>query len=290
MQLLNGVFGFIGFALSRFVLGFVLAYMLNFLSSWLEKRFRFPRWLSILSAYLLFFGAIVWMILYIIPLMYDSVQQIFVALPQYYGSIQDFVNRFFFTFSEDGRQVINDFITKASDSMLKALTGFLEFASIKSFVLSSTRIIINIIFGLMISVYGLIEKDSLLLACKRLLYSFVKKPRADAFVSFLSEANRIFSQFIVGKLLSSLIVGIISFVLYAAFGLRFSAFFAIIAAVFNLIPTSALDRRAITIVVLLCISPLHAVYALFIMLAVQTIDNFLSAPRCSEAWWASPRC
>lgn len=280
MQFCSNVFGFFSFMLTRFFIGFVLAYMLNFFSSWLEKKFKFRPWLSITVTYLLFFGVLAWMIVYILPLMYDSVEQIFKALPQYYDTSRNFVNRIFFSFSESDRQIINDYLSQATQSILSALERYMDFSLVKSFVLSSTRILLNFFFGLMVSVYALIEKKSLLRVSKRLLYATIKKDRADAFVSFMSEANRIFSQFIVGKLLDSLVVGIISLILYAVFGLPLAAFFAVVAGVFNLIPYfGPWIGAAITLVVLVCFDPLYAVYALFITLAVQTLDSIYIVPK-----------
>ena len=275
--LLKAVFGNFFYVITRFLIAFFLAYILNFLVEFLRKKCRFPRWLAVSSAYLLFLGSIVWFFLYITPILVDGIKALINLSPNLVPIIENFVTSVFSNIGSEDFAFLEDLVTQISKSVSTMLSGWLEFSALGGIVRDSTRLISNIIFGILISIYALWEKDRILVHCKKILYALITPKRAEKTQNFMREANKIFSQFFLGRFLESFIVGIISVILYVIFGLKFAPFLAVIAAIFNLIPYfGPVIGGAVTVILLLVAdSPLHALYGLIITVVVQALDGWV---------------
>ena len=82
----------------------------------------------------------------------------------------------------------------------------------------------------------LIDKEKLIRNFKRLIYVIMKKNTAERFISTLKDANEIFSNFVIGKALDSLIIGIICFIFMKMVGLEYAMLISVIVGITNMIP------------------------------------------------------
>ncbi len=280
VKFLSGLFGGLVYVLSRFFWGFSIAYILNFFVKWLGRRFKFPFWLAVTTSYLLLIGVIVWMIVYIVPYMALSVEQIVKAIPSFKSNAESFVTQYFSTIGAEGVKTLLSFIDNVSNQVTTWASGVVDMSTLWPAVQLAGRSLVNVAFGFLISIYALTEKDKILASGRKLMYAFMKREKVEARIQFCSEANEIFSGYIVGKFVDSFIVGIASAILYAIFGLKMTPFLAFIAFLFNMIPYfGPFIGMFISGAILLCFSPLQALYCIIISIALQTLDGAFIAPK-----------
>lgn len=276
MALFSNVTGWISYLLSRFIFGFGLAYILNFCVEAMRRRLKFPRWLGIACSYLVLLGFVAWIVVYIMPLVADSLTQILSLMQQVQPWLTDLLDML----GPADAAMAQSAIDSAAAGLTDWLRGLISYASVESFVRSSTRFVMNTLFGLLISLYALIEKQGLLRVAKNLVRALLPAEKADNLLEFGAESNKVFSRFLGGKLLDSVIVGVVSYVIYAIVGIPMAPFLALVFGVTSLIPYfGPIIGGVITELILICFDPWQALYALIIIVAVQTVDGMLIEPR-----------
>ncbi len=277
---ISNIAGGLVYILSRFFWGFGIAYILNFFVKWLKRRFKFPLWLAICTSYLTLLGVIVLVVIYIMPYMARSIDTLVSAAPKFVSATDDFITRSFTILDNEGLSVVKSFVENMADQFVKWATGLVDMSTIWPVVRMAGRSIVSICFAFLISVYALVGQKKITATLKRMMYAFMKPEKVDGRIQFCTEANTIFSGYIVGKFLDSLIVGVLSVILYAIFGLPMTPFLAFIAFLFNMIPYfGPVIGMVISCAILLCFSPLQALYCLIISIALQTLDGSFIGPR-----------
>ena len=139
---------------------------------------------------------------------------------------------------------------------------------------------LNFIIGFIVALYVLMDREHLLNIVKRTsrailphdVYAFIKR------VCSLMVFN--LYKFFEGKLLDSLIIGIICFIFMALFRMEYSLLVAVIIGLTNIIPFFGPFIGAVpSIFILLIISPLQAlIFAVFILI-LQQVDGNIIGPR-----------
>ena len=100
------------------------------------------------------------------------------------------------------------------------------------------------------------------------------------FIVNVKECNTIFSSFIIGKSLDSLIIGIICFILMTILKLPYSVLLSVIVGITNMIPYFGPFIGAIPGVVLfLVISPIKSIIFAVMILALQQFDGLYLGPK-----------
>lgn len=280
MNFLSSVWGWLMYICSRFIIGLCIAYILNFFVRWLRKTCRFPKWLAIGTAYAVLIGIVVWMVVYLVPYLSESVRQILDFVPTATRSVEEFIDRYFARMDEGTLDFINSFVSNVLNQFSSWGDSVFDITALLPALSAVGRVLLNISFGLLISFYVLVNKSKLLLGARRVMFAFMKKEKAETRIQFCREANDIFSHYVVGKFIDSLIIGVLSAILYAIFGLEMMPFLAFIAFLFNMIPyLGPVIGTVITTLILLFFSPLHALYGLIICIVLQTLDGSFIGPK-----------
>lgn len=135
----------------------------------------------------------------------------------------------------------------------------------------------NILVSIIVSIYMMIGKETFLAQSRKIIYASTTEDRAEHFIDFCSRTNRIFSGFISGKILDSLIIGLICFICMSILQLSYPMLISLIIGVTNVIPFFGPFIGAIpSILLLLIVSPKQAlVFAIFVLLLQQFDGNFL---------------
>ncbi len=277
---ISSIFNFIMYILSRFILGFGIAYILNFMVRFLKKRLHFPFWLSIVSSYIIFLGVLAGLVVYLVPYIGETIGYLVKNLDSMELEVRVFFEKNLEGMSSDISNTLISFFSGAAKQLANYGANLMDVGTIGPAILSAGRTLIDISFGVMISVYALIEKDNLLRSGRRIICALSKGDKGEKRLRFLSEANTIFSQFIVGKFIDSLVIAAISAVLYTIFGLELIPFIVFVTFLFNMLPYfGPIIGSAIIVLIMFFFSPLHALYALIICVAVQTADGFFIGPK-----------
>lgn len=142
------------------------------------------------------------------------------------------------------------------------------------------RTLFNLIVGLIVSIYILLERDLFLAQSKKLTVALFPAAAAERLMDVARRAHHVFGGFITGKIVDSLIIGVLCYFGVLLLGLPFPVLLATIVGVTNVIPFFGPYLGAIPCaVLLLLINPLQCLYFLIFILILQQLDGNVIGPR-----------
>lgn len=138
----------------------------------------------------------------------------------------------------------------------------------------------NLLIGVIVMIYLLNIKETLAAQGKKLIYTFLPLQVANATVEEFRYIHKVFSGFIIGKLIDSLIIGVICFILMNLFRLPYALLISVIVGVTNIIPFFGPFIGAIPSAVLVfLISPKQCLYFIGLILVLQQFDGNILGPK-----------
>nr|MCR4798648.1 AI-2E family transporter [Lachnospiraceae bacterium] len=142
------------------------------------------------------------------------------------------------------------------------------------------KFIVNIIIGIFVSVYVLMEKEKFKGQVKKLIYGVFSPHHGNTIMEVLRKANDIFFGFIIGKIIDSFIIGIICYVVMCLIGMPYAVLTSVIIGVTNIIPVFGPYIGAIpTVIIIFLTDPWMGIYFLIFVLILQQIDGNLIGPK-----------
>ncbi len=164
------------------------------------------------------------------------------------------------------------------ESILPNITGMVS--SVSALVISLALLLKDLLIALIVSVYLLMRKDVFAAQSKKIVYSIFTPAHGDFIVEETRSAYRIMSGFINGKLLDSLIIGVIALVCCNLFQFPYPALVATIIGVTNIIPFFGPFIGAVPCALLiLLVSPLQCLYFVLFILVLQQFDGNILGPK-----------
>ncbi|MBR2503764.1 MAG: AI-2E family transporter [Oscillospiraceae bacterium] len=277
---LSNLYGII----SPFVVAFVLAFLLHTPVDWFERTFfsklKNKRTLSILCAYVVAVLLLTALVVAAAPQVADSVVSVGNNIPKYIQNITTFLNNLTAQYHWDPAFMAS--VTETMDTALKNLSTFLlsQVPQLFNFSVSIGNFAIDLFMSVIASIYMLATKERLIFQIKKILYSFLKQKRADRIIEIGQLTNEMFSKFINGKALDSLIIGILCFIGMLFIYSPYAILIAIIVGVTNMIPFFGPFIGAIpSVLILLMVSPLDALILAAFILALQQFDGNILGPK-----------
>lgn len=170
-------------------------------------------------------------------------------------------------------------ITSIIEELLIAITELLK--NIVPQIIYTTKqitsAVVNTIVGIIISVYLLFSKEKFFAQIKKTLSAFLPADKVKHMTELAHSSHNIFSGFISGKILDSLIIGIICFIGTSIFNMPYAMLISVIVGVTNVIPYFGPFIGAIpSIVLIMFVDPLTALgFAVFILVLQQFDGNIL---------------
>lgn len=138
----------------------------------------------------------------------------------------------------------------------------------------------NLLIGVIVAIYVLNSKDKFIAQGKKLTYSCLDIHKANAFVSEIRYAHKVFGGFIVGKLLDSLIIGIICFVCMSIINMPYVMLISVIIGVTNIIPFFGPFIGAVPCaIIIILVSPIQCLYFVIFILLLQQFDGNILGPK-----------
>ena len=295
------VLGVILGALSPFIYGILIAYMLNKVMKIFEKHVfsklarrlfrsnpvharKASRIFSIVVTELLALGFIAGMLAIILPQIYYSITDLIAKSSQYISILVDWVERLFE--GETLEPIALEWLNTAS----KHLTNWLEtdvlphidtlITSITGGVISIISTVINFFIGIVISVYILYNKEVFCAQAKKLLMSITKPRASSKIIGEMDFINDAFGDYIVGEIIDSLIVGIVNYIFMVIVGMPYAALVSIIMMLTNLIPIFGPFIGAIPSGLLILLEdPMMCLIFVIFTLVLQQLDGHVLKPR-----------
>lgn len=286
--------------LQPIIIGIVLAYLLNpvmvFIEGWVakilvkyvknEKRIKsLSRMIGIAGAWLFFGSIIVVLVASILPTIVESIMSMIRSFPDEVNNLLAWLN----DVVEDGSELeafLNEAIVSSSawfqtwlkETILPQLESYI--GSIMSGAVAGVKTVLNVFIGFVVSVYVLTTKDTFSGQAKKVVYAFFKPSQANVIIDTVRKSHELFGGFISGKLLDSLIIGILAYIVLSIMKMPYTVLVSVIVGVTNVIPFFGPFIGAIpSFFIILLQDPLQSLYFLIFIFILQQIDGNIIGPK-----------
>ena len=285
------------------VIGFAIAFILLPTVRRLERLFaklfrrkphpKLGRVLAIIITYVLVLALLAGFFIMLVPQVVDSLKSVVTIvtnmLPRNIDDINDWVARtpLFKTVGLDSAQVTQiykDIVAQVTTTLDHLTSNFSKtltrVASIASSVGSGVySVLFHALVGLIASIYMLIDRERFLAQAKKVCYATMKRSTCETLIHWMRRANDIFAGFITGKILDSLIIGVICYIFMLIFGIEYPLLISVIVGVTNIIPFFGPYLGAVpSILFLLLVNPMSALWFAIFILILQQIDGNVIGP------------
>ena len=238
-------FGNLFSILRPFLVGFVIAYILNLpcnkitkmlagsKNKFIQKR---SRGISILIVYFVAILIVVISARAVIPAIYKNFVDMYKNTPIFIEKITNFVNywqsRLGISLKEFGDEMS---IGKVIEDLFKNLS-LNEFSKYAQGVINITSGLINTFIAIIVSVYMLMDSEMISNGAKSVMSALVGKKRSESVSAYFNKVNDIFSKYIYCRVIDALIVGILSVIVLSLLGVKYAPALGFLIGFCNLIP------------------------------------------------------
>lgn len=140
--------------------------------------------------------------------------------------------------------------------------------------------VLDLVIGLIAMAYLLNMKEKLVTQIKMIIYGILPLKAANKFIDEARYVHHVFGGFIIGKLLDSLIIGILCFVLLSFMNMPYVLLVSVIVGVTNIVPFFGPFIGAIpSAFLILLASPLKCLYFIIFILLLQQFDGNILGPK-----------
>ena len=147
-------------------------------------------------------------------------------------------------------------------------------------VMAAVKYVANAFIGLLIMVYLLNYKEKLFAICRKLVAASCGQKKQESLFEFADIVNETFIGFIVGRIIDSFIIGVLTYIILKICGIQFALMISVIVGVTNIIPFFGPFIGAIpSVFILLLEQPVQALYFIIIIIIIQQIDGNIIGPK-----------
>lgn len=247
-----------------------------------DKFYKIHRAISLIISYIIIIGFISLILTFVIPQVIQSISQLVSQSTYFYRNIERMIGNLQETYPFIDFAAVEQFVEQ---NLPNFFTYFREYMSglipmIYSAGMSVISWVINILLAFIISCYLLWSKDSLLDSIKRIIYALFSEKHSKQIIRNTRECNRIFSQYIIGKAVDSLIIGILCFILMCILGLPYALVISVFVGITNMIPYFGPFIGAVPgVLILLFISPKQCLMFGILIFLLQQFDGTILGPK-----------
>jgi predicted PurR-regulated permease PerM len=274
-----------------FCLSLVLAYVLAPLVRLIEekplarlrkKRPVLARGLAVLICYLLLLGLLALLLRQVVPMLMLNIRDFWNRLPGYLDHLDGIVGEMV-----NGNPVLsNPALSKplenaldGAQNALNSLSGSLTQRAMQ-LARGTVQAGLGAFIALIGSIYCLMDGGRMLCGVNRLTRALLGERRAAVAFDIARIFDRVFGGYLRARLIDSLVVAAAVGLAFWAADIPFSALFAVINGVLNLVPFfGPILGWGITVFALALNDPMQAIWAAIIVLAVQQIDGYVVGPK-----------
>lgn len=286
--------------------GAAIAYLLTPVMSWLEKAIRAgwkrlfpkkelkPRSGGLRLVSILLTEAVVIFLLYLlmsvlIPQLVDSVTTLINNAEAYYRKVYTWANGLLDSENEiavwlagliterytDGMAFLTDKVLPWAQKAVVPLTN-----GIWSGIRGAVGFAFDLIVGIIVSIYLMGMKEKSLARCCKAVYAMLPEQKADAVMRGTRTVDHIFSGFVRGKLLDSLIIGILCFIGCSLMNMPYTPLVSVVVGVTNVIPFFGPFLGAVpSAFLILLVSPKQCLIFVIFIVVLQQFDGNILGPK-----------
>ena len=298
-------------SLSGIIIGIVFAYILIPLMEGIEKRVLMPiyrkrginvsfsedadpkkrsqmRKISLAATMIIALALIYSLFSIILPQLISSIREITYMLPVYIKKLDDYSNLFL-----ANNPSLQSFIDSQLDNYYATLSSYLTkkllpllpsnanaiFKVASRSVVSVIKVMFDLVVGVIVSIYVLNSKERFTTRGKKMVYAVLKEDYANEVISGFRFVNYTFEGFIGGKLLDSLIIGIICYIGCKIMAIPYPVLISVIVGVTNIIPFFGPYIGGIMGgLILVLINPIKALVFVIFVIVLQQFDGNILGP------------
>lgn len=282
--------------------GFVLAYLFTPILNAIENKIMKPlykktgisitpkvkkrmRACSILATLVVVLLVLYELFALILPEVIRSIQSIIFQFPIYVNNLSNWA-LLMLKDNPDLEATVNALINQYSTKILENLnTNLLPHINevLKTVSLSMIGVfkaLWNLIIGFIISVYLLGSKEKFAGQAKKIVYAVFDREAGNEIVSNFRFVHSTFIGFLGGKIVDSIIIGIICFVCTSVIGTPYSILVSVIIGVTNVIPFFGPWIGGIpSALLVLMVDPKQALYFGILIIVIQQFDGNILGPK-----------
>lgn len=284
MQQIMGVF-------YPFIIGFVIAYLLNFILKFYEDKVfnlsfikkntkKSMRGLGISLSYITA-GFILYVFMqFLVPQLAESIKGLINDIPKYIYNTTNYLDQSLkeMNINPEYMTFITAKISEITNWTIQVLTNVIPI--IGNIFMSFASSVWNIILGIIISIYLLMDKEKFFALGKKVTKALFNEKHSEVILELANRTNETFGRFIGGKIIDSAIIGVLTFIVLAIFKMPYALLISVIIGVTNIIPFFGPFIGAIpSAIIIMFVSPVQALWFLVIILVIQQIDGNIIGPK-----------
>ena len=297
IKTVGNIIGTVLSVFTPFIYGFVLAYILSFpykffmnrcfykIGTKRPKLLGLKKALSMVLSYLLCFGIIAFLIGILVPQLSNSVASLVDDVPIYAQSLQKTFNSVVSFI--DSQFDYNLYENISTDGIVKFfvgtdIKGFISdlFANAFPAALNFAEGLYNWIIGIIVSMYMLATMDKLCYQARAVVVEFLPLKVNKSLLRITDLCNKKCGKFIIGKIIDSLIIGVICFIGLSIFKFDYALLISVIVGTTNIIPFFGPFIGAIPCaLLLLLIDPLQCFWFIVFVIVLQQFDGNVLGPK-----------
>ena len=286
--------------LQPIIMGLVFAYLLNPMVKMIERNLipvldekiknekkvrSLARNIGVFTSILVTLAVVVLLLNMVLPELYESIRDMIISLPGQMNDAMEYL---------EAHAIKDSAISGTLNTVLENAAASLEtwlrtdlisqvnqmMSSLTSGVISFFETLFNIVIGLIVSVYVLTSKEKFIGQCKKATYALFQKDRANLILQVTRKSNEIFGGFVIGKIIDSIIIGIICFVVLSLLKMPYTLLVSVVVGVTNVIPFFGPFIGAIpSIILILLAEPIKGLYFMIFILLLQQFDGNILGPK-----------
>lgn len=275
--------------LKPFIIGFVIAYILNIPADAINKRLSSSKYafikkhtigLSIGCVYIIFLALIVLLIRMIIPAIYKNILDLYNNLPYYAKVVTEYLSQIEIA---EKINLLNINPVDIINKLYAWISGFdfSKFGTYAQGVINVTSGVINIFLSIVISIYMLIDKNRIKKQVKYIMNAFMPVSAVEKATKNIATFNDILSKYIYCQLLDASIVALLSIIVMSIIRVRYSLILGLLIGICNLIPYFGAIIAIVVTIFVTCFTGGMAkgIWTLIALVLMQQIDANIIGPR-----------
>ena len=248
-----------------------------------RRRLKVYRALSLVFVYVLLLALVVGFLIIVVPQFAISAQSLTGTVTRYVsshrGDIEWFLREFNITdiTGQSSQNVLlqwEDIVRTAMDYLGKVVLSLINMSY------SIWGVSVNLFMAVIISIYMLFGRERFLAQSKKMCCAFLNPGQMCALAYWVQRTHSIFTGFISGKVLETVVVGAACYIGMLVFRMDYALLISVIVGVTNIIPfIGAFLGATIGIVILLMVNPVSALWFAVFILILQQLDGNVFGPR-----------
>ena len=274
--------------LMPFILGFFFACFINPLVKRVHsllnrmkpgKGAKIKKAFSVIISYVVVIGVITVLLIYIIPQIKESIGELGNTIQdgyQYMITHQKEINeKIPFIGLGGGIEYIKEFAYKKIMSNGSEIIPYVYHVS--SSLLTTSY---NVLMGLVISIYIILDMKKLKRSARKVVYALSPKKKEQEVWETMKQCSHIFNGFLIGKMIDSLIIGILCLIAMSILKLPYALLLSLIVCITNMIPYFGPIIGAIPgVMIYLFIDIRYAFIFALMILILQQFDGLYLGPK-----------